>query len=219
MIHEKCNTTVNRSGPKVYDDVILGMHTVVKVRKLEGGTGMDKTTSMGFEYFSAEVPRSYEAIYNDCYLNLGWQPAVSQNVISSSPNPQGDSVRLQYKRQRGIRGHGELGSIQTKCETLLKAIRRAENKSDDYAVAASLGLGVIGAALITGAIFCLLNAFYIAFILLLLPGIAGCAAAYPANKRVRQKIKEQTTPTADKHYDELYNLFVKARQLSGYHEE
>ena len=163
---------------------------------------------VGYEYKNVTVPNSMESVYADGYANFGWE------FDGTEPALQGDiAVILKFKRDRRIKNKPELNRLEKEFESGLHEIVKLERKTNAYVMGSALGLGIVGAAFLAGAIFSFIASNIVLGIILLVPAIAGWVLGYFSSVRLQAKKSEQTAPQIESRYDAVYQVCEKANTL------
>ena len=165
-------------------------------------------SSIGYEYKEVTVPRNMESEYADGYANFGWEFNGTDYALVSET-----SIVLKFKRDRRIKNKAELNRLEREFESGLHEIVKLERKSTAVVMGSALGLGILGAGFLTGAIFSFIASNIILGIILLIPAIAGWALGYFSSVRLQAKKSEQTAPQVESRYDAVYQVCEKANNL------
>ena len=146
------------------------------------------TGSFAYEYTTIRVDRDLEPLYKDAYSNFGW---VVEGYGPSLPNVTMETIKL--KRDRRIKNRPMVLELQRQCESALTSIASLEKAKTTTAMAWSLGLGILGSALLAGAVFAINADLIVLSIPLGALGLVGWAAGYLAHNRVKASKTAQLT--------------------------
>ena len=171
-------------------------------------TSNSKRDFVGYEYKDVTVKRDLESVYIDGYTNFGWTLEDT-----SVPLQNIGSITLKMKRDRKMRNKAELVRLQRQFESCLSEIEKLElSKSLGASVVAYI-IGIVGAALMAGAVFSYLAGMVPLMIILALPAFAGWTVPYFLYMKLQRKKTDEVTPLIDKKYDEIYEVCEKANGL------
>jgi hypothetical protein len=163
---------------------------------------------VGYEYRDVTVHRSMESVYSDSYANFGW---TLEGISSSVQNYS--SVIMKFKRDRKIRNKMELTRLQRQFEACVSEIESLEMSKVIGASAVAYIIGVLGTALIAGAVFSYTGGNLALCIILAVPAFAGWIAPYLCFTMLRNKKTLEVNPLIDEKYDEIYEVCEKANAL------
>jgi hypothetical protein len=163
---------------------------------------------IGYEYKDVPVSRSMQTEYTDGYLNFGWTlEAVSPSVQRYSV------VVLKFKRDRKIRNKMELTRLQRQFDSCVSEIKRLEQSKVIVASAVAYLIGLVGTALMAGAVFSRLGGMLALSIILAVPAFIGWIIPYFCFTAIQTKKTAEIDPLIDQKYDELYEVCEKAHSL------
>jgi hypothetical protein len=163
---------------------------------------------VAYEYTTIRVERDLEPLYKDAYSNFGW---IVEGYGPSLPNVTLVSVKL--KRDRRIKNRPMVLELQRQCENALTSITSLEKAKTTTAMAWSLGLGIVGSALLAGAVFAINADLIVLSIPLGALGLVGWTAGYLAHSRVKASKTAQLAPLIDRQYDVVYETGEQASRL------
>lgn len=163
---------------------------------------------VAYEYKDVAVAKNMESVYIDGYRNFGWE------LIETEPALQGTmAIVLKLKRARQLKSKGELNRLEREFENELREIERLELKKSASIMGPSLGIGIVGLAVLAGAVASFLNGVTLLGIVLLMPALAGCALGFVSSIRLKAKRTEQAAPQINSHYDAMYQACEKGYEL------
>ena len=166
------------------------------------------TGSFACEYTTIRVDRDLEPLYKDAYSNFGW---IVEGYGPSLPNVT--MITLKLKRDRRIKNRPMVLELQRKCENALTSITSLEKAKTTTAMAWSLGLGIVGSALLAGAVFAINADLIVLSIPLGALGLVGWMAGYLAHNRVKASKTAQLAPLIDRQCDVVYETGEQASRL------
>jgi len=167
-----------------------------------------KGNTIGYEYKEVTVPRSMESAYADGYANFGWEFNGTDDAL------QGETaIILKFKRDRRIKNKAELNRLEREFESGLHEVVKLERKSTAVVMGSALGLGILGAGFLVGAVFSFIASNILLGIILLIPAIVGWVLGYFTSVRLQKKKSQQVAPQIDSHYDSVYQVCEKANNL------
>jgi len=171
---------------------------------------MTTTTAepLTYEYRSFPVNPKRLSLARDTYANFGWVPDDPATSVSSSRQ-----LSLRLKRDRHIKGHDVITELQTRAENALADIDKLERQRTAKATAIALGIGIVGCALMAGAVFTFTASIWEAFVILGVLGIACWLAAYPVYKNIHTYTSTVTTPLIDEQYNTIDQACEQAHQI------
>ncbi|ULQ58913.1 hypothetical protein K7I13_10300 [Brucepastera parasyntrophica] len=120
---------------------------------------------------------------------------------------------LQFKRDRKFRKQAELLELQEKVSHAFRTIDKLEKGNDSFATSISIFLGLIGGALIYGAIFCFLRDRILLFSIQSVLGFGFCALPYFVHERITRRKKAGNEQLIDEQYDLISEVCGRARTL------
>lgn len=162
---------------------------------------------IGYEYKNISVSRELAAIYIDSFPSFGWE------LDDYSYNNYFHRASLIFKRDRKMKNKVEINKLQRQFEDGLVSISSLENNKGTRASVTAFVVGIIGAALVTGATFAYLSGFFILAMVLAVPGLAGLVLPYFVFKNIYHKRIVQVATEVDREYDGLYVACEKAQAL------
>ena len=171
---------------------------------------MNDTTKkdfIGYEYKDISVKTKYESLYIDGYNNFGW------NLEDIRPSRNYAEIVLKLKRDRKIRNKTELTRLQRQFDACAAEINKMENSKLFLPNAAAYGLGLVGCALMTGAVFSFLGGMIALSILAGIPAIAAWVAPNFLYNHLLHKKSLEIDPLIEEKYDEIYEVCEKANSL------
>lgn len=160
------------------------------------------------EYSSVRVPRDREQLYRDTYRGFGWQV-----VGAETPLGQPRTVVLSLARDRQLKNRPMIVELQRTAEEALDGIARAERSLDAVPLAAAVGVGVLGSALLAASVFLLGGPLMTLSIALGVLGLIGWALGLPVHRIVQARRKKQLRPVLDRRYDEVHGAAESAHAL------
>ncbi|MFT4306072.1 MAG: hypothetical protein QM604_04185 [Microbacterium sp.] len=173
---------------------------------------------VAYEYVSVRAPRDLESLYQDTYRGFGWvvegtEVADPIRPLPLTPAIRPSSVTLRLKRDRGIRNRQLVQELQRKAEKSLAAIARMERSKTSSAIAAAIGFGIVGAALLAGAMFSMNAALLALSIVLGAVGLLLWLGGFLAYGVVRGRRVTRVSPLIDREHDVLYETAGQASRL------
>ena len=157
------------------------------------------------EYLDVNVSQDLLPICSDCYRALGWTIVNTSNGIGT--------VTMKLQRDRKINNRTALCDLQRKCEEAFKSIERLEKSKTKNAMAASIGIGIIGTAFMTGSVFAYLASMIPLCVILAIPGFIGWTLPYFLYKKIEKQSINKAAPIIDQNYDVIYEACEKASKL------
>ncbi|MCL2775684.1 MAG: hypothetical protein FWD71_20410 [Oscillospiraceae bacterium] len=164
---------------------------------------------IGYEYKDVTVKHDMENVYTEGYKNFGWKLEGDSLLLTGL-----STTALKFKRERKIRNKAELSRLQRQFDSGVHEIEHLESSRTTAAIIAAFTIGIIGAACILGAVVSCLVGVIPLMVVLAVPGFIGCAVSYICYRKISAKRDEKTAPLIEEKYDELYEICVKARELS-----
>jgi hypothetical protein len=157
------------------------------------------------EYLEVNVNQDLLQLCSDCYRAMGW-------IIINTSNGIG-TVTLKLQRDRKIKNRTALCDLQRKCEEAFKAIEGLEKSKTKNAMAASLGIGLLGTIFMAGSTFAYLGGFIPLCVVLAIPGFGGWMLPYFLYKKIEKQSINKVIPMIDQNYDVIYEACEKATNL------
>lgn len=157
------------------------------------------------EYMEVEVNQKQLELCKDCYRALGWIIASTNSGIGKA------TMRLQ--RDRKIKNHEQLGTLQRNCEEAFKSIEQLEESKTTKAMAVSLGTGIVGTVFMGCAVFAYLAGKIELHVFLAIPGFIGWGLPYFLYKNIKKKSSAKIEPMIAHNYDMIYESCEKATSL------
>ena len=124
-----------------------------------------------------------------------------------------NSVILKLQRDRKIRNRTALCDLQRKCEDAFSLIEKLESTKAAKAMAASLGVGIMGTVFMAGSVFAYLAYMIPLCVILAIPGFIGWVLPYYLYKKFLKQSTEKVSTMIDRNYDLIYEACEKAAQL------
>ena len=166
-----------------------------------------KKDFIGYEYKELPVKTKFESLYVDGYNNFGW------DLEDIRPSRNYDEVILKLKRDRKIRNKTEITRLQRQFDACALEIKKMENSKLLLPSAVAFSLGLLGCALMAGAVFSYLGGLIFLNILLGIPAIACWVAPYFVYNKLAYKKNLEIDPLIEEKYDEIYEVCKKADSL------
>lgn len=163
---------------------------------------------IGYEYKDVTVSRELEPIYADGYENFGWK-LEEVGIPLGKPT----AVKMQFKRDRKIRNVAELARLQRQFDAYAGEVMALRKEKERSASAVAYSIGIIGTALMAGAVFTLQAGIIPVMVILGILGFAGWTAPYFLYTRLIREKTIRVTPLIDAKYDEIYSVCEKANDL------
>ncbi len=199
---------------------------------------MNISTATTYEYATIRVDRDREGLYADTYRTFGWTVEVREDPLDADTprplpdslarsvplvgrmyravedsTPQANTITLRLKRDRHIANRAEVVGLQHQAEAALADIDRLERSAHNRANAASLGLGLIGAALLAGSVFSLTAGLTIVMVVLGALGLLTWLGAFLANAAVRRTRTGKVAPALEAAYATVYAASERGAHL------
>lgn len=168
----------------------------------------EAATFTAYEYTALRVPRSKEALYRDTYEAFGWTVDAYDTALTAA-----GSVTLNLKRDRRLGNRDVLLELQRSAEDSLQAINQLEKSPTTVAGAASISVGVLGAALFAGAVFAMQADLLVLEIVLGALGAIGWALPWFLNRTVKNRQAARLAPRIAREYDALQDSCQRAVSL------
>lgn len=161
--------------------------------------------AVSYEYTEIKVNPKFFDIYIDSLKSFGWQyVGIRTNY---------DGVKLKFKRNREIENRTDLNALQRKFEVQARGIQKLEMQKTLLPSVKAYITGLIGAGIITGAVFSGLGGLIVLMIILGTIGLATWTAAYFLYQSQMLKMTAIVNPEIDSHYDEIIRICKEARKL------
>lgn len=157
------------------------------------------------EYLDVNVNKDLLPLCSDCYRALGWTIVSTSNGIGT--------VTMKLQRDRKIKNRTALCDLQRKCERAFKSIECLEKSKTKNAVAASLGIGLIGTVFMAGSVFAYLASAIWLCVILAIPGFIGWILPYFLYKKIEKQSINKAAAIIDQNYDVIYESCEKASNL------
>lgn len=163
---------------------------------------------IGYEYRDVSVKQSVAPLCVDGYENFGWTLEDTSYTAERM-----DHITLRFKRDHKLRNKAELTRLQTQFDGHLKEVARLEGTKTNRGAIAAMAIGVVGTALLTGAVFAIVGGVIPLGVVLAIPGLAGWVLPYLVFRRLGQDTAARVTPLLEQQHDELYTICEKANGL------
>jgi hypothetical protein len=164
---------------------------------------------VAYEYKNVTAAHGLESIYLDGFPNFGWEPDGSVPFFSS----RGTVVMLKFKRDRNVKNKDELARLERQFEKGIQEIEILERSKTIIASITAFTIGIIGSALMAGAVFAYLAGILPLMVVLAIPGFLGWIFPYFCYTGVKAKRTQSTAPLIDAQYDTVYDVCEKAHAL------
>lgn len=176
------------------------------------------TTYTGYDYHSLTVPTEQVSLCLDSLPCFGWESDPNRVIPSSQLARRGKMPTMQtlyFRRNRAIVGKTELTRLARNFESCIADLSRLEHASHTRALSASLGVGFLGTAFISGGTFAAVASPPIIWlcILLAVPGFAGWLLAPFIYHHIVCKRSAAMRLLLEKKRDEIDALCEKGSQL------
>ena len=173
---------------------------------------MEQDNYIGFDYLSITVKKDQEMLYEDGYLNFGWQ------LVKTIPgNHQGTKTDMRFKRNRKIRNKAELTRLQREFDATIAGIDMLERSKITRAVNTAITIGMVGTAFMAGSVFAITADApnVVLSTILAIPAFAGWISPYFCYRYMVQQRSRQIVPFIDEQKDLLYEICEKGNHLLG----
>ncbi|MDF2800853.1 MAG: hypothetical protein K0S61_756 [Anaerocolumna sp.] len=158
-----------------------------------------------YEYLDVNIIPNLAELCSDCYSELGWQVVNTNSGINS--------VALKLKRDRKIKNRTALYELQRNLEDALIMIERLEKLKLARPIGISLGIGLLGTALVALSVFAVTGYLSQLLAASAIPGFICWGAAYFLYKKLIKMSTAKINPMIDKYYDIIFEACGKAKQL------
>lgn len=168
----------------------------------------NKNQFVGFEYLEVPAKSSKESLYVDSYRNFGWE----YEGEAAAGEKEG-KVRLKFKRDRKIRNKAELSRLQRQFEACAREIETMERSETTMASIAAFSIGLVGTALLGGAMFSYLAGMLPLMVVLAVPGFIGWIIPYFCYQKLRRSRSQQIAPFVEQKMEEIYEVCQRGCSL------
>ena len=163
---------------------------------------------IGFEYMEVPVKSSKESLYVDSYRNFGWEYEGNTTQEVKDGN-----VTMKFKRDRKIRNKAELSRLQRQFEACAHEIEALEKSETTAATIVSFSVGLVGTALLGGAMFSYLAGMLPLMVVLAIPGFIGWIVPYFCYQKLKRTRRQQIAPLIEQKHDEIYEVCQRGCSL------
>lgn len=153
-----------------------------------------------YEYATVKAKLANQSLYSDCYRQFGWIPIENSDIRYSDL----DTVEMKFKRDRRMSNRSDIKKLQNECVAAIQAIERFEKKKNIRLMSTSLGVGIVGLAFITAAIYGYTIGSFALCIIAAIPGISCCALPYFLYRNIDSKQTALIDPLIEEQYDVIY---------------
>ena len=184
---------------------------------------MSNNNFVAYEYKEITVKRASVEMYVDCLDNFGWTLVDDgylslQDIIAPLHAAVGtsgtlDMVDLKFKRHRRIQNKQELNTLEHRCEEALASIGKIERKNRAYTMETSLGVGIVGTAILAFAVYSFIASNVVLGVILSILGVAGWGVGYLAYQKMSNKKTIQSEPLIQEQLDTAYDACEQAHAL------
>lgn len=169
---------------------------------------MGKNDFIGFEYLEIPVRKSMQSLYIDSYRNFGWE-YEGNAALEEEKN----SVALKFKRDRKICNKAELLRLQRQFESCAHEIEVLERTETTMATIVAATVGLVGTALLGGAMFAYLGGLLPLMVILAVPGFIGWIVPYFCYQKIKENRTRQVAPIIEQKQDEIYEVCQRGCNL------
>lgn len=169
-------------------------------------TNHAEKTFVAYEYTTVQVRYDELQQYKDCYRSFGWIMVEQSDSLTGT-------VALKMKRDRSLKGNGDLNQLQRQAEAALSTIGKLEKGKAHRATIVALCVALLGTAFMAGAVFAVTAENILLCVVLGIPGFIGWGAAYALYRKVEHDQTVRTTPLIDQQYEELSQVCQQANVL------
>jgi len=184
---------------------------------------MSNNNFVSYEYKEITVKRASVEMYVDCLDNFGWtlvddgylslQDILAPLHAAAGTSGTLDMVELKFKRHRKIENKQELNKLEHRCEEALAAIGKIERKSHAYTMGTSLGVGIVGTAILAFAVYGFIASNVVLGVILSILGVAAWGIGFLAYRKMSNKEKTQNEPLIQQQMDTAYDVCEQAHAL------
>ena len=184
---------------------------------------MSNQNFVAYEYKEITVKRASVEMYVDCLDNFGWtliddgflsiQDILAPLHAAAGTTGTMDMVDLKFKRHRRIENKQELNKLEHRCEEALAAIGKIERKNRAYTMGTSLGVGIVGTAILAFAVYGFITSNVLLGVILSVLGVAGWGVGYLAYRKMSNKETTQSEPFIQQQLDTAYDACEQAHAL------
>ncbi|SHJ99976.1 hypothetical protein SAMN02745136_01485 [Anaerocolumna jejuensis DSM 15929] len=157
------------------------------------------------DYLEVKISQNLVRLCSDCYQALGWVITDTRLGV--------DMVTLKLERNRKIPNRSSLCELQRTCEDAFIQIERLEKIKMAKPIGGSLGVGLLGTALIAVSIFAITGYLAPLWVILAIPGFSAWGSAYFLYKKFLRESMAKVSPLIERNYDIIYEACEKAEQL------
>ncbi|MBQ8681828.1 MAG: hypothetical protein IJ509_02850 [Bacilli bacterium] len=177
---------------------------------------------VAYEYLTLNVKIDKEALYRDCYENLGWifinnMALIDREdyFINNYDINNHRIVKINFKRDRRIKNKIELQSLQRKLEVALKEIERLEGEPNSFGIIWAMIIGMIGTVFLALSVFAITasNPLYIIGTLCGIVGLIGWILPYFVYKKVKTSRELENVSLIEEQYNVIYDSCERAKKL------
>lgn len=168
---------------------------------------MEKNKFIGYDYTDITINEQVAGIYLDNYLHFGWQ--LDSHSATLRPN----TVTLTFKRDRKIDHQADLNRLQRKFDGIVAEIISLKHAKRLIPATVAYLFGVIGTALMAGAVFAILGHQIPLMVSLAIPGTLGWIMPYFLYRSLTIKRTKQLSPIVDEKFEDIYAVTKDAKLL------
>lgn len=176
---------------------------------------LPKRQMSGYEQRVRLVSVALESLYLACYEDFGWQ------VVKEEAMKQQNQVgkKITWQREKFWAENAWLNSLQAQAEEALDNIALYYKRAAYWALAASIGVGLVSSALLAAVIWCLAHQHFFSGTVVFMLSICGCAAAYLLHDGVESRYLSYRAPILHILQQNIKICGDQARQvLNGHHD-